>query len=667
MLAMLTDVDGLGWLQIGAEGRSINELRFETNDGIDDIVIVTDSSRIFIQTKRTLALSEKPASEFSLVLKQFVDQFVRDSAAGDEYVLATSPEASRRITSDLRKLTEARRLNELGADPNPLSEAEKQVLAVTYRLLTQHFKDLTGQPPTDEERDAVFGRIRIAALDLESGGSLERAVLTVLATRATTPPAIVWGSLIAFALTLASGRISVDTAALLEHFGEHFETAVAGPPQSSTDDGMEFVLKGDLPAGREIVLMTLDDHLILAELIRFAPDGTKRLRFTHNAVKMANGVHGKVLLRAATSVGMKRLIESDPSVLKGRELTIWPISSDEDPEATYWAQAHSALMTTIARRNSAPLECLQCGRPISEHLAPSVEIDQENTPHQVGLIHSKCLRPAHRVIGVVSGDMLLSTGVLTDFDYRTWFTTRPTGQALFNGLSPTARSQIVHIGWKLARQHTVGNWGIAYRLEDGSERYVHERARVQSMTNSEARAQAAFMNESITAATERNDPICVASEGDAFGPYSSLLRQQPGSPTLRVMSAEPRELTRATISAHNVADNYYAPLLVLIDADTGDPFAIDGAHVLLTEPLTLAESIKNWETAGLHMPRFATSVLRSDAQFDAFVAKAQRDDIGLVIDPILDGAGMLVTGFVVIDIDAALHDGDELGATPNPH
>jgi hypothetical protein len=654
MLAMLTDIDGLGWLQIGAKERAITELRFETNDGIDDIVIVTGSSRIYIQAKRSLSLSEKLTSEFSLVLKQFVDQFVRAPATEDEYVLATSPSASRRITSDLRKLTEARRLNELGVDANPLTEAEKKVLATTYSLLAQHFEDLTGGPPTDEQRDAIFGRISVAALDLEAGGSLERAVLTVLASRASTPPTIVWGSLIAFALTLASGRTSVDTAALSERFGEHFDTALAGSPQSSTGDGMEFILEGGLPAGREVILMTLDDHLVLAELIRFAPDGTKSARFTDDTVEMTNGVRAEVLLRAATSAGMRRLIESDPSILKGRELTIWPIYSDEDPEATPWAQAHSALMTAVAQKNSAPLECLQCGRPISEHLAPSIEIDQEDLPHQVGLIHSECLRPTHRVIGVASGDALVSTGVLTDFDYRAWFSTRPTGQALFNGVSSAIRGQIVHIGWKPARQHTLGNWGVAYHLDDGSVRYVHERARVQRMTQGEAEAQAAFMSESIDAATDRNDPICVTSAGDTFGSYSTLLHQQPGNPTLKVTSAEPRELTRATVLAQNAADNYYAPLLLLVDADTGTPFVVDGSRVLLTEPLTLAESIKNWEMAGLDVPRFATSILRSDDQFDAFVAEAIRDGVGIVIDPIIDGAGIPVSGFAVIDIETAL-------------
>lgn len=91
---------------------------------------------------------------------------------------------------------------------------------------------------------------------------------------------------------------------------------------------------------------------------------------------------------------------------------------------------------------------------------------------------------------------------------------------------------------------------------------------------------------------------------------------------------------------------------MLVDAETGKPFTIGGSHVLLTEPLTLADSIKNWETAGLDVPRFATSILCSDDQFDAFVAQGIRDGVGLVIDPILDGSGQPVAGFVVTDFEA---------------
>ncbi len=653
MLAMLTDIDGLAWLQVGAGGRSVTELRFETSDGVDDIVITTDGPRVLVQAKRTISLSASVTSEFSSVLRQFVDQFVREPNADEEYVLATSSSASRRITSDLRKLTEAQRLNELGVDANPLTEAEKQVLDTTYILLAHHFEDLKGRPPADDERNAIFGRIHIAVLDLEEGGSLERAVLTVLDSRVRTPAAMVWGNLVAFALTLASRRMSVDTAAMSERFGEHFDTAATALSQSSRDDAVRFALGGQLAAGREVILMTLKDHLVLAELIRFASDGTKRFRFAHDTVEMSNGICAEVHRRAATWVGMQRLIDADPSVLKGGEVTVWPIKSDDDPESTSWAQAHATLMAELARANPAPLECLRCGRPISEDLAPSVEVDEEGVPHQVGLVHSECLRPTHRIIGAVSGDALVSTGILTDFDYRAWFGSRPTGQGLFDSVSPSTRGQIVHIGWKPGRGHlAIGDWGVAYHLDDGSIRYVHERVRVQRMTHSDAEAQAAVMNKSIEEASQRNDPICVASDSNAFGSYSTLLQQQPGSPALRVMSAEPREVTRATMLAHSAADNYYAPLLVLVDAETSKPFAIGGSHVLLTEPLTLADSIKNWETAGLDVPRFATSILCSDDQFDAFVAQGIRDGVGLVIDPILDGSGQPVAGFVVTDFEA---------------
>jgi hypothetical protein len=89
---ILADVKDYTTLQLG-EGLDVREVRFETNDNIDDLVLVTTSGRTLIQAKRSLSLSDNNESEYSSVLKQFVAQYVDDNASTDTYVLATSSRA----------------------------------------------------------------------------------------------------------------------------------------------------------------------------------------------------------------------------------------------------------------------------------------------------------------------------------------------------------------------------------------------------------------------------------------------------------------------------------------------------------------------------------------------------------------------------------------------
>ena len=71
---MLVDVNNYSALQLGDE-LNVNEVRFETNNNIDDLVLQTTSGRVLIQAKRSLSLSDSTNSEFSAVLKQFVAQY----------------------------------------------------------------------------------------------------------------------------------------------------------------------------------------------------------------------------------------------------------------------------------------------------------------------------------------------------------------------------------------------------------------------------------------------------------------------------------------------------------------------------------------------------------------------------------------------------------------
>src|SRR5262249_39972762 len=150
----------------------------------------------------TINVSADPASEFGSVLAQFVGQYVSDNRPGDVYVLATSLEASSRIRKELRKLTEAARLNESDSAGVPLTAAEKDVLEKTQEIIRSHHEALTGRAITQEGLKRILARIRICSLDIREGGSLETAALIMLSSKAVVPPRLLWGSLIALAVSL---------------------------------------------------------------------------------------------------------------------------------------------------------------------------------------------------------------------------------------------------------------------------------------------------------------------------------------------------------------------------------------------------------------------------------------------------------------------------------
>ena len=214
MVMMLTNLPDLGVLGLGWDDYTVQSLHFETDDAIDDLVLITDGPSIFIQAKRSLHLSSEPTSEFSSTLRQFVGQFLRDPSADQRYLIATSNDASRRIRLGLRKLTEAARLNANKLKADPLTKAEVIIQQATASLLDHHFSELSGRPISDIERDRLWRRIHVAGLDVVPGGGLEKIALTALAGCNVRNPQLIWGSLVALGLELATARLSIGRAEL---------------------------------------------------------------------------------------------------------------------------------------------------------------------------------------------------------------------------------------------------------------------------------------------------------------------------------------------------------------------------------------------------------------------------------------------------------------------
>lgn len=650
MAHVIADVKDFTSVNLG-DVLDVREIRFETNDCIDDLVIVSDQGRTYVQAKHSLSLSEKTDSEYSSVLKQFIAQHLACSADSDSYVIATSSRASQRITKELRKLTEAARLNEISSDDNPLTQAEKDVIEKTKGLLQTHFLEKTGAAMPDSEFRKLFKRIRVARLDIEDGAPLEAAVLTLLSGKSNVSPALLWGSLIALCLSLAKDRLSIDKAALIQRVGRFIGPHSRQVANEAAREYFGFQCKGRFSAGREVLLVKSPfpeaDYLIV-ELYRFEDDGRKRVTFFDGKVKLLNGETWDVIHRASTYVGVERFVEEHVERFAEARIAIIPINSETSPEDEPYVRAHAEYSAQLAESLEDPLRCLHCGDPVSEDFSPVIEIEEEDMEHAVGIVHRKCMRTTDRALGLITHDLFCENKLLKNFDYTQWFLHAPRGQGLFSAAAHIS-NRICPIAWKPDYNRIPkGSWCVKIMLEDGSARYVRDRGKVVRYAEAEAHEIADHFNVQFDEARNKKDPWCYTSEREAFGTYSTALQVMTADETcIMCNSVTAVRYTQAIEKTYSSSENFYAPLVILLEEESGLPISVAGAIFLITNPLRLKRFVDNWGKAGIELPAFVASTIESDDEFDKFVRKIKDEGEAVIVDPMLNMSGELTSGFVI--------------------
>ncbi len=643
MVSMFAELDEL--TALGAARHSgIESVQFETNDKVDDVALTTRGGRVFVQAKRTISVSKGGDSEFSSVIRQFVHQHIT-SPGDDAFVLATTSAASSRVTSDLRTLTEAARLNRNHAT-NPATKNAREVLATTSTLIDLHYAALAGREISDHERSAIFAKIHVQVLDLEDGAPLERAILIALAARGVPSANAAWAELVKLALTLAKDRLSIDRTGLLTRIGPVLTPSADANAEMAAESAMRTALDGDIGVAYEFVLLQDLDGLVVSVFFRFDDNGAKVLHFKSDSVTLPDGTAHTVIARTSSIDGLARILTADPALVEhdvvldiGR-----PVLENEEAITQYRSELRQRLSD-----NSDLLSCLRCSRPVAEDRAPYIEIDEVDEASEVGLIHSACRRPTYRVLGALGGDTLAQNDWLGDFDYGLWLRQIVGGQGMFNDMSAVQRSKRAMVSWNPSRSHlSVGTWGVALVHADGNEHFTTNRGVVESFTKDQAERVAQFMQQELSAAAAAGDPSCVSAETGASGRYSQLLEYfaHEGTP-IEIVRAEPRELSRAAINSGRRVENYYAPLLALIDVETNEPFELGDALLLLTDPLRLPDFVANWTAAGADVPTLATAIIRDDAQFDALVAGYALRSVRVVVNALLKRDGSLASGVIL--------------------
>lgn len=634
-------------IQLGSS-LDIKELRFEAKDYIDDLVIVSHSGRALIQAKRSLSLSSKIDSEYSSVIGQFVGQHLLSGVATDSYVIATSSKSSRRIKTELKKITEALRLNEDAEGNNPFTKSELDVYETTKSLIEDHYLRIKKQSASSDCVKNIIKKVRVAVIDIEEGTPLEAAILTVLSTKSCVSPDLVWASIISLCISLSKDRLTIDKAGIESRIGKYFKQINAN---EIANEYFRLKCEDSISAGRDCLVVKsfveACDYLVV-ELYRFDDDGAKRLKFYGDKVELLNGETWTIIHRAATFSGIERYLEESSDITENTKVAILPINSEKDIESEPFARSHADYLATLTENSQNPLNCLHCGDPVSKDLSPFVEIDDEENEHAVGVVHSECLHKIDRVLGQINSELFSENKLLESFDYSTWFAKSVAGQGLFSGLANIG-NRVAPIAWKPDYNNiSRGPFCVRISLEDGSARYVHERGKVVRHSEEQAQETADFFNECFDKARKDGDPWCYTSEKETFGPYSTVLELiSEDEICVFCSSAEPAKYTRSIGDAYSELENFYAPLALFLEKSSGCPICIDSAFFLVSNPLQLARFIDNWKKASIDLPEFTVSIIATDSDFDKFIGNAKIEGKAVLINPIFKLSGELVSGFVV--------------------
>ena len=310
--------------------------------------------------------------------------------------------------------------------------------------------------------------------------------------------------------------------------------------------------------------------------------GKRDLKFYDNKCQLPNGNIWEVIHRAATQSGLQRFVEGNADKYKDKKLAVLSKETEDDYDLSEFALAHAELCKKMITDSTEPLNCVKCGDFVSEDVAPFVEIDCATRDHTIGIVHKKCLEPIDRVIGKIDAEIFRQYDFLKDFDYITWFNQLQGGQGLFNGVHGN-QSQILQMGWKSdALRLSKGKYCIKIDLEDGSSRYVHDRGKVLRQSLAEAESNLSQFIGTLQKGKSDKDPWCYTSKIEKFGKYSTLETiKDNDEECIECINAEIVLCTKTIEDVYGDVKNFYAPVFILLEKDSGLPLLINNALFIL--------------------------------------------------------------------------------------
>jgi hypothetical protein len=650
---MLADEDSSILDPKGPAGR-VEAVAFEQLAAVDDIVVsFQGSARASIQAKRGLALSDKSDSEFAKVIRQFAAEHRRAPEEKSPLLLVVSPRASAGVRDVLRRLLDRFRELAAGADP-AMSKEERQAWGGLKKLVEAELAE-AGKPALQAAVGALLRRMYVLSIDPEDGGADLRMVLALLRSRMNVEPLLVWRGLVATCLDACKRRGTVTRTSLAKAF-ERFAIAPGSTAEQAEESffSVAFAEAALGAYGRDFVLARKPfgekgPGLGILELYRFDEGGQRRYRFDRERLYLAGGAPPSVVLaRASTMTGMERLLPGVPGMEAEREVVLLPIRGDgEEYEKSPHTEAHRALCHKRLQSRVGRLRCLHCGEAISDTTAEVVEIDNDGDAFDVGPVHTRCRRPVDRVVGHIKLPQFEEYPHLRNFDLAGFARAIRRGQVSMR-MASRAKVPVMLFWNREFRKSLNAPYCIEIQLRGDARRYVTERGTLRRYPEAEATGKAAWMTERIAEAKNRSDPICYTSLSGQFGNYSVLeTMREPAEHCIECLRAIVVPYTEQIGAGFRDEPFFYAPLLALRRADTGDWLDLSGTVPLLSDPFAIEQSVRNWTTAGTVLPAFVCSLLSTDGEFDQLMGSALDRGARVVIDPLFDAAGKRISGIEV--------------------
>lgn len=634
-------------------------LSYETLEAIDDINVVTDQgSKVYIQAKRSV-----DKNVFRMVIEQFALQYRNETPGkGAIYSLVTSSRSSKTVSNHAKMVLEILR----SAPSEDFSLSHNEDLQDIHDFLvdagTMALKKF-GLPHEDEDVRDFLWFIHIDVVDIEKYESMEKATLLLLFRHASNGAGFLWDRLLRDNASAASNRMTLEKAAL----EVKYQALLRGEGEVSRWFFDFDIDVKTIPVGIEYLMTEVpDDNATIAYLgiegvsggdvligaaSRFDQDCLKTLRFFNDQCLLSNGMTFKLLARAASAVALRRIIESQGQIdiqkleASGKKMIVY--GDNVKPEASNksrCARRFRPALFTAFNKNTDPSRCLICKQTAIEQGALMVEIEEEEIELEIGLVHAECWKPAHRVVGTVSGAFLDKFPLLRRFDADTYIRALPGGQGSFTSLPAEIPDTVFVLAWTGQDYNPDGTFCLRIELENGNHILAIHRGRVERLDKPAAQEKAIQMNEAIQSQAEKQDPMCVkiTEDGHIYGRKS----------VIENTSNEPGDLIYATVvkvvrfeeKMAKVLDqykNWYAPLCYFRRIDDQRILTIDQSIVLLTDAFSISSLAEGLKPLGIDLQEFETRVIASDTDFDRFAREMFRDVRYFVVDPMWDEEGYL--------------------------
>lgn len=640
----------------------VSSFSFETFEAVDDINLGTSTaSHVYIQAKASIALTFAAGGEMRKVFAQFEGQHAAGEGEQDRYLLVTSARASRAVTGDFRAALAAFRTSDDRAFRRDQPKALQNVIEVA-RSAVQSIARGAGRPGDVDYANAVLRKSEVVVLDLESGGSLEEGVKVLLAARDYIAPTAVWGKIVADCVEHATARSTFSTEDAIAAY-RRYRRLVSGPPP---EEAAEDLLRIDFsnfrpPVEYEVVLGraaanngSLDDQVRMMELRRFAADGTERIIFQEEGCVLPSGERLSLIRRSATMEGMARLLAESPDLIgEDDELIIHPLDKKDARDDGLHLEIHRERLRDVFDRNPHPLRCLNCAKPIFTERCSIIEAGTLDEP-LLGLVHAECVRPSDRVLGGIRSQLFAKHPELVHFDASAWTRASENGQQMFQNAEYIGGGQSVVLAWNdPGGDGPPGDWIVETSLTNGDRVIATQRNHVHRFGRAEAEAFALSLDKAYDRARSDADPFCYSDQTLAFGTRSQLLERIGVKERITpVDRARARRYDARFAARFERAGLWYAPLVILRDAQDGTWVAHDGEVMAVTNPLALTRYISNWREAGVDLPPYETVSLLSDEAFDAFMRSIISAGFRLAVDPLFDPASMaMVGGFKLVSME----------------